>query len=75
MYYLYIILMADNKKDKSSGIGMIVGAVIFLGIAIALWVGMYNVKDKNLPVVMFWVGVVFAFAAIPLFIYGPQALK
>jgi protein-S-isoprenylcysteine O-methyltransferase Ste14 len=68
--------MADNKKDKQQGIGMTVGGVILVVIAVGLFIGMYIVKDKNLPVIMFWVGAILLIAGfVLLFTYGIPALK
>jgi hypothetical protein len=55
---------------------MTVGGVILVVIAVGLFIGMYIVKDKNLPVIMFWVGAILLIAGfVLLFTYGIPALK
>ena len=63
--------MADLKK----GIGMTVPGIILVITGIVFFVSMFMVKDKNLPVVMFFVGLICVCIGAPLLSYGVKALK
>jgi predicted membrane channel-forming protein YqfA (hemolysin III family) len=61
--------------DLQNGIGMTVPGIILVIAAIGLWIGMFMVKDKNLPVVMFFIGLICLGIGAPLLSYGVKALQ